>query len=91
MYIYTVKPLTDHLHRSTTILYRSHYLGHKESSIHYHCTNILKLPKPTVSLNGPFKVGPKVGRFRKGLLYYQRLSFATSVISYHWYRDQDSF
>ena len=30
---------------------------------------IFELPKPTTSLNGPFKIGPIVGRFREVLLY----------------------
>ena len=56
--------LTDHLHRSTTPLYRSLYFGPKRSPI-----QIFYLPKPTTSLNRPLKVGPTVGRFREVLLY----------------------
>ena len=33
----------------------------------FHCNDIL--PKPTTSLNSPFKVDPMTGRFREVLLY----------------------
>ena len=55
--------LTDHVHRWTTPLYRSLYLGPNRSIL-----SIFKLPKPTTSLNGPLKVGPIVGQFREVLL-----------------------
>ena len=61
----TVKPFTNHLYRSTTPLYRSLYSGYIQ------CIGmIFQLPKPTTSLNRPFKVGPMVGRFGEVLLYF---------------------
>ena len=44
--IYSKTPLTDHLHRSTIALHRSHYLGPKRSHI-----TIFELLKSTTSLN----------------------------------------
>ena len=61
IYIHTVKPLTEHLHRSTTPLCRSLYLGPNRT--------IKWLPKPTTSLNGLPKISPMEGRFREILLY----------------------
>ena len=69
--VYSKTSPTDHLHKSTTPLYRSLYLGPKQSPIQYQYNAILtvQLPKPTTSRNGPLKVGPMVGRFREVSLY----------------------
>ena len=56
--------LTRQLHRSITPLCRSLYLGLNRSIV-----SIFKLPKPTTSLNGPFKVCSRVGRFREVCIY----------------------
>ena len=39
--LYSKTSLTDHLHRSATTLYRSHYLGSKRSNKYYHCRDSL--------------------------------------------------
>ena len=64
--IYSETSLNNHHHRSTTPLYRSLYFGPRQSSM-----QIFYLPNPTISLNGPLKVGPMVGRFREVLMYSQ--------------------
>ena len=71
--------LTDHLHGSTTPLYRLLYL----STNRVMETIFLRI-HPTTSLNRPFKVSPTVGGFRDGLLYvyiclkkYLKSSFST--------------
>ena len=58
--IFSQITLTEHLHRATTPLYRLLYFCPKGSPIH-----ILY----STSLNGPLKVGPKVGRFIEVLVY----------------------
>ena len=60
IYVYSKTSLTDHIHTSTTPLYRSLYFGPKRK--------ILYLPKQTTSLNGPLKVSPIDGQFREVLL-----------------------
>ena len=58
--VYSKASLTDHLHRPTTPLYRSLYVGPKLSSM-----QIFELLKSITSLNRPPKVGPPVGLFRE--------------------------
>ena len=62
--IYSKASLTNHLLRSPTPLDRSLYLYPKRS-----IEMIFYLPKTTTSVNGPFEVDPKDGRFREVLLY----------------------
>ena len=56
---WTAKPL-----QTITPLFRSLYLGLKQSPLKYHCNVI----QPTTSLNGPFNDGSVVGQFREVLL-----------------------
>ena len=82
VYTYTVKTyLTDHLYRLTTSLCRSLYLGPKLSPI-----LICYLPKPTTSLNGQFKFGAMVGRFRFSCIYMlnQRMGRAQASQARDW-------
>ena len=65
--IYSKTSLTDHLYRSTTPGYRSLFGGSQ------------MIPKPTTSLNGPFKVGPIARRFTVHILEIDmRRTFAES-------------
>ena len=54
-----------------THAYQSVQLLASEVSADYYTTivTIFQLPKPTTSLNGPFKVGPIGGPLREILLY----------------------
>ena len=72
-HMYNKTFLTDPLHISTAPLYRPLYLGPKRSLIQYYCNDFYIFLKLTTSLNGPFKIGPMVSRFREVICTYAHI------------------